>query len=128
MQGVDLVVPQADLAPRGGVAADERLERVGEHVAGQPGHLDDLGLRRDRSGPRQPLGALGDVDGVVAHPLEVVGDLEGRGQHPEVAGHRLLEGEEVDGLPLASFFVVKPTQSEAIGHACFEIGDRAAPL
>ena len=34
--------------PAGGVAPDEGLERVGQHVARQPGHLDDLGLRRDR--------------------------------------------------------------------------------
>ncbi len=91
---------QADLAGRGGIAADERLERVGEHLAGQPGHLDDLRLRRD--GPRlgQPLGRLGDVDRVVADPLEVVGDLERGGEHPEVARHRLLQREQVDALLL----------------------------
>ena len=52
VQRVDLVVPQADLAACGGVAPDEGLERVGQHVAGQPGHLDDLGLRRDGPGLR----------------------------------------------------------------------------
>ena len=100
VQRVHLVVAQADLAAGRGVAADERLERVGQHLARQPRHLDDLGLGRDRPALVQPLGRLGDVDRVVAHPLEVVGDLERGGEHPEVAGHRLLEGEEVDALLL----------------------------
>ena len=86
--------------PAGGVAADERLQGVRQHVACQPGHLDDLGLGRDRPRLRQPLGALRDVHRVVADPLEVVGDLERRGEHAEVARHRLLEREEVDALLL----------------------------
>ncbi len=86
--------------PAGGVAPDEGLEGIGEHVPGQPGHLDDLGFRGDRPGLGQPLGRLGDVDRVVADPLEVVGDLERRGQHPEVASHRLLQGQQVDALLL----------------------------
>ena len=50
VQRVHLVVAEADLAAARGVAPDEGLERVGQHLAGQPGHLDDLGLRRDRPG------------------------------------------------------------------------------
>ena len=90
--------------PAGGVAPDEGLQRVGEHLPGQPGHVDDLGLRRDGPGLNQPLGRLGDVDRVVAHPLEVVGDLERRGEHPEVARHRLLQRQQVDALLLDLHF------------------------
>ena len=96
VKDIHLVVPTTHLAPRLCVAPDERLEGVGEHVAGEPRHLDDLGLRRDATEARQPAGRLGDVDRVVAHPLEVVRDLERGGQHPEVPCHRLLEGQQVD--------------------------------
>ena len=51
VQRIDLVVAEADLAAGRGVAPDEGLERVGQHLARQPGHLDDLGLRRDRRAP-----------------------------------------------------------------------------
>ncbi len=37
---------------------------------------------------------------MIADSLEVVGDLEGRGKHPEIARHRLLKSEEVDALLL----------------------------
>ena len=41
---------------------------------------------------------------MIAHPLEVVGDLERGGEHAEVARHRLLEREEVDALLLDFHF------------------------
>ena len=72
--------------------------RVGQHLAGEPGHLDDLRLRGDRTRLEEPLRGLRDVDGVIAHPLEIIRDLEGGDDHPEVAGHRLLEREQVDPL------------------------------
>ena len=37
---------------------------------------------------------------MVAHALQVVGDLERGGEHAEVARHGLLEGEQVDALLL----------------------------
>ena len=100
VQRVHLVVPETDLAAGRRVPPNESLEGVGKHVPGEPGHLDDLGLRRDRPALREPLRALGDVDRVVADPLEIVGDLERGGEHPEVPRHRLLQGEEVDALLL----------------------------
>ena len=93
-------------AAGGGVAADEGLERIGEHLAGEPCHLDDLGLGGDRPAGDQPLGRLGDVDGVIADALEVVGDLERRREHAQVARHRLLQREQVDDLLLDLDFEV----------------------
>jgi len=96
VKDIHLVVPPADLPSRLGVAPDERLEGVGKHVAREARHLDDLRLRGDGALVGEPHRRLRDVDGVVAHPLEVVGDLQGGGQHAEVARHRLLEGQQVD--------------------------------
>ena len=100
VQRIHPVVPDADFPGGHGVAPNEGFQGVGKHLTRHPGHLHDLRLRRDRPGLDQPLGGLGDVHRVVADPLEIVGDLEGGGEHPEVAGHRLLESEEVDGLLL----------------------------
>ena len=44
--------------------------------------------------------ALGDVDRVVADPLQVVVDLQRRHEEPQVHGDRLLQGEQLDGLLL----------------------------
>jgi CheY-like chemotaxis protein len=84
--------------PRGrpGVAADEGVERVGEHLARLARHLLDLGLRV-MAGSARCCG-LGDVDRVVADALQVVGDLHRHRDQPEVARHRLLQREQVDAL------------------------------
>ena len=50
--------------------------------------------------PGELLHRLGDVDGMIADALDVVGDLQRGGEHAEVARHRLLQGEEVDDLLL----------------------------
>ena len=42
-------------------------------------------------------GDLGDVHGVVAHALEVGDHAQRRDEHPQVAGDRLLAGQQVEG-------------------------------
>ena len=37
-----------------------------------------------------------DVDRVIAHPFEIVGDFHRRGEKPQIAGHRLLRREQAD--------------------------------
>ncbi len=96
VQGVDGIIPPADLPPQLRVAAHERVERAGEHRTRLPGHLEELGLRGDQPGAEEPLGRLRDVDRVVADALQIVGDL-GRGdQQAEVSRHGLLSGEQID--------------------------------
>ena len=98
VQRVHLVVAQADLAAalRRRRGRTPRARRRASRRASRAISID-LGLRRDRRVPGQPLRRdCGDVDRVVAHALQVVGDLERRGEHPEVARHRLLQREEVD--------------------------------
>ena len=56
---------------------------------------DELGGDRDLGDP-QP-GHLGDVDREVAHPLEVGDHPQPGDEHPQVAGDRLLQGEQLEG-------------------------------
>jgi hypothetical protein len=51
-------------------------------------------------GPQHPLGRLRDVDGVIAHPLQVVRDLHHGGEKSQVARHGLLGRQQVDHLLL----------------------------
>ena len=121
VQGVHLVVAEADLAAGRGVAADEGLERVRQHLAREPGHLDDLRLGRDRPGLRQPLGRLRDVHRVIADPLQIVRDLERGEEHAEVAGHRLLERQEV-GAHLLDLHLHRVDDPVALDHAAGPLG------
>ena len=96
MQRVDAVVAPADRPTGLRIAAHERVERVGEHRPGLTRHLEQLGLRNDRPGLNHPLGRLRDVHRVIAHPLQVVGDLHRGGEETQVAGHRLLGRQQPD--------------------------------
>ena len=49
---------------------------------------------------RQRDGALGDVDGEVADALELVVDLDDGHDEAQVAGHRLVEREDLEALLL----------------------------
>jgi hypothetical protein len=81
-----------------------RIRKTESCRAGKPGHFHDLRFRRDGAGLDQSLRRLGDVDGMVAHPFQVVGDLERRGEHPQVAGHGLLQRQKIDALLLDFHF------------------------
>ena len=48
----------------------------------------------------QGRGALGHVGCVVAHALQVVGDLQGRQDLAQVVGHRLAQGQHAQGQSL----------------------------
>jgi hypothetical protein len=48
VERVDLVIAEADFPTGTRISSDERLEGVGQHFPGEPGHLDDLRLRCDR--------------------------------------------------------------------------------
>src|SRR5205823_3555000 len=74
----------------------EYLERRRQHGPRLTRHLEQLGLGSDHAGAQQALGRLRDVHGVVAHALEVVGDLGGGDEQPQVPGHGLLRGEQID--------------------------------
>ena len=74
------------------------VQGVLDHSWARPGHPRDIdqGLElRDLEEVERPLG---DVDGQVAHALELAPDLHPRRDEPQVAGHRLPEGEEPHAL------------------------------
>ena len=78
------------------VPVHERVERIPQHRPRHAAHLVEFG--RDRHlllGLRQPFRRFGDVDRVVADPLEVVVDLEDRDEHAQVARHRMVEREDL---------------------------------
>ena len=94
VQAVHLVVLQADEAGAVRVAFHERGQALGHHVPGDLRHRRDAVHGRHRLRPDQGLGVSRDVDGVVAHALEVVVDLHGRHDEAEVRGQGLLQGQE----------------------------------
>ncbi len=42
--------------------------------------------------------ALGDVFGQIAHPLQIVVDLQHGHDEPQIGGHRLIEGQNLEAL------------------------------
>jgi len=76
---------------------DDRRDLV-DHLLGDGRHPLDgrQHLLGDRDGGHAEPGDLGDVHGQVAHALEVGHHAQGGDEHPEVAGHRLLQREELE--------------------------------
>jgi len=96
-QRVHAVVLAADLAAELPVPTHEGVQRPRKHGARLARHFRELVLgRKQQPVPVEPLGGLRDVDRVVAHALEVVGDLHGGKEEPEIPRHRLLGREQVD--------------------------------
>ncbi len=65
-------------------------------------HLQHRRAQRGRHGRARVATTrdLGDVDGVVAHPLEVGHHAQRGDQHAQIAGDRLLTGQQVEGARL----------------------------
>ncbi len=97
---VNAVVVGADPAGGRGVEVAQRVEAAAQHLTRAVGHagevVGDLQLGRVSHGER----AIRHVLGQVADPLEVVVDLEDRHDEPQVARHRLVEGEHLEALLL----------------------------
>src|SRR5215217_5455474 len=95
---VHLVVRATDVTSQLPVGPHEGIQGIGKHLARSPHHVLDLRCRRDvRLRGDEALRRLRDVDGVVADAFQVARHLDGAHEEPEVARHRLLEGEEPDG-------------------------------
>ena len=67
------------------------------HAFGQVGDAGDVDQRLHRRFPHQGQGALGDVDGQIAHALQVVVDLDDGGDESQVARHGLEQGQHAGG-------------------------------
>ena len=93
---VHLVVALQDAPGQVGVPLDEGVEGVPGHGLGDLGHPRDVDEGLERCLGQDLDDVLGDVHGLIADPLEVVVDLEGRGDEPEIRRRRLLQGQERD--------------------------------
>jgi hypothetical protein len=100
VERVHLVVAPHQQARRLGVAANERVQRVAQHGDGLLGQLRQVRERLHRRLARELLGAAGDVHRMIAHALQVGGDLERRRDEPQVARQRLLQRQELDAALL----------------------------
>lgn len=101
-QLVHLLVDLLELLGSGDVGLGDDVLDLGDHHLGDGGHpLDhrDHGGRHGDLGDAQP-GDLGDVDGQVAHPLELADHPQRRDQHPQVAGDGVLQGEQLEAVLL----------------------------
>ena len=57
---------------------------------------------------------LGDVDALVAHPLDAADDVQQRGDDPQIAGHRRLPGEKREDALVD--LEVAPVDPVVVGH------------
>ena len=61
-------------------------------------HAAKIDRQIDPFGTGEIQHALGDVLGQIAHPLQIVVDLQHRHDEPQIGGHRLIEGQDLQAL------------------------------
>src|SRR5262245_2813352 len=98
LDAVHLVVSGADLARQVRVPGHEGVQALLHHALGLLGHSRQVDVRLELALLVQLHRALGDVHRLVADALEVGDDLHGGGDEAEVAGGRLVEGEQLHAL------------------------------
>ena len=93
---IDRIVRAADRERQLLVLAHEGIQAPVQHAAREIRHAGQVDRGLDRQLDGQLLCSLGDVLGEVADALEVGGDLQRRGDEPEVARGRLMQREQLD--------------------------------
>ena len=88
-----------------GVAGHEGVQALLHHPLRPLGHARQVDVGLELRLLVQLQGPLGDVDRLVADPLQVGHDLHGGGDEAQVAGGRLVEGQQLHAL-LIHFHVV----------------------
>jgi hypothetical protein len=78
-------------------AVDERFEGAAHHGAHRGGHAADVDWKINGRQADHVHDALGDVDGLIADAFEIGVDLGDSEDEAEIAGHRRLHGEKVEG-------------------------------
>ena len=96
VQVVDFVVGIADGVGFGGVEVQHRLDAFVQHPRGFLGHHRNVDQRLQRRLIAHRQADFGDALGIVAHPLQFRRDVQHRDNRPQIAGHRLLRGDEVE--------------------------------
>ena len=93
------VVVALELERQRDVAAGDHTARLLDDLLGDLAHLEDGGAQLARDGVVGIAAArdLGNMEGVIAHALEVADHAQTGDQRPQVGGHRLLAGQQVKG-------------------------------
>ena len=99
---------------------DERVERVAQHALRDGRHARDVDQLLDRRVADVAPRRLGDVDGEVAHALEVGVDLHGGDDRAQVGGHRLVERQQREAA-VVDLDVQRVQRAVARQHARDEI-------
>ena len=98
---VDLFVAGPDSGGLFQVAGGIGVQHVLQPAGHEPAHAaDGPGDGGERLAFGQHQGALGDVAGQVAAPLQIAGDLHAGHGAPELAADGLTGGDQLDGLTL----------------------------
>jgi hypothetical protein len=99
MQLVHVVVVPFEAKRSFGVLGGDHRAGLGDDALGDLAHLKDVCCQCGRHGaPGIPQpGHLGDVTSEVSHALKVRAHPHGCDDDPQISGHRLLTGEEING-------------------------------
>ena len=100
LHAIDLVVAAADVGGLLGIHVDQRVDAVAEHGLRLGPHRPQVEGQLDPGFADQGPGLAGDVDRHVADPLQIVVDLHGGDDQPQIDGHRLMEGQGLHALLL----------------------------
>ena len=113
---VDIVhhpVRPPDLDRLGRVVVAQRIDDRFQLLLHQRRHVGQSGKRIGQIILPQNDAALGDIGGIVANPLQISGDLQGRHDPPEITRHRLAQRQHAyhelldlafQGIDLGVFF------------------------
>jgi hypothetical protein len=97
-QAIDLVVAARHLPGVNLVLVDQGLEDVVDLADRQLAHQPELRTQRLLRQRHERARHAGDAHRIVAHPLELGGDVLDAHEVPQVAGHRLLRRDDHEDL------------------------------
>jgi DNA-binding response OmpR family regulator len=95
---IDFIIRRAKFAGQVGIEIHQRIQAQAQHGLRFPRHIRDVIWRRDGLQPCQRQRPLGDVDPQIAHPFQVVIDLQHRDDKAQIDGYRLVEGEDLQAF------------------------------
>jgi hypothetical protein len=93
---VHLIVGGQDVLREFDVASDDGVESVAHHFLDELAHAGKVHVGLDARVAKDALGALSNVDGLIANAFEIVVDAGNGEDEAEVNGHELVEGEKLD--------------------------------
>jgi len=101
---VDLEIETDDVAGRFGVDLHEGIERLADHRRDLRGHRFEAIAQRKVRRTGEHGGTLGEIDGEIAHPLEIGADEQDGCDPSQVAGHGVVQRKDRQGFFLDAVF------------------------